>query len=178
MAPGLRLGWMVLPPVVREASLRIKQALDLHTSALTQDVAAHYLASERLAEHVRRVRGDYRARCAVLAEALREAFGAAIEFSEPEGGMFLWARLRSGIDTRQLLERARRRGVIFVPGDTFYTEQPDRATLRLNFTAGTPAQLREGVARLYAAYEELMDTPTDRAHQDQSLGSNSAIARG
>lgn len=159
VAPGLRLGWMVLPPALHEAAAKVKQALDLHTSSLAQEVAAQYLASDRLTGHLQRVRNDYRDRCAALAAALRTTFGSAIDFTEPEGGMFLWARLRSGIDTRQLLDRARRRGVIFVPGDTFYTEQPERATLRLNFTAGTPAQLREGVARLFAAYEELMGTP-------------------
>ena len=159
VAPGLRLGWMVLPPALREAAAKVKQALDLHTSSLAQEVAAQYLASDRLAGHLQRVRSDYRDRCATLAAALRTTFGSAIGFTEPEGGMFLWAHLPSGIDSRQLLDAARRRGVIFVPGDTFYAEQPERATLRLNFTTSTPAQLREGVARLFAAYQELTGTP-------------------
>lgn len=171
VAPGLRVGWMVLPPALREATARIKQALDLHTSTLTQAVAARYLASGRLAEHVERVRADYQRRCAALADALRARFGSSIEFSEPEGGMFLWARLRSGVDTRRLLEAARQRGVIFVPGETFYPDVPERATLRLNFTAGTPAQLAEGAARLFAAHEELLNAA-------QSVGNSCAMARG
>jgi 2-aminoadipate transaminase len=153
VAPGLRLGWLVLPQALAEAAARVKQAMDLHTSSFAQEVAAHYLASGRLPAHLARVREAYRERRRALCGALREAFGAALEFSEPEGGMFLWARFTDGTDTRALLPRALAAGMAYVPGDAFYADaDAPRDRLRLSFTTESPARLREGVARLHAAW--------------------------
>jgi 2-aminoadipate transaminase len=153
VAPGLRLGWLVLPQALAEAAARVKQAMDLHTSSFTQEVAAHYLASGRLPAHLARVREAYRERRRALSEALREAFGAALDFSEPEGGMFLWARFTDGTDTRALLPQALAAGMAYVPGDAFYADaQAPRDRLRLSFTTESPERLREGVARLRAAW--------------------------
>jgi 2-aminoadipate transaminase len=156
VAPGLRLGWLLLPQALAEAAARVKQALDLHTSSFAQEVAAHYLASGRLPAHLARVRAAYRERRRALAEALREAFGAALEFSEPEGGMFIWARFTDGTDTRALLPRALAAGMAYVPGDAFYADaDAPRDRLRLSFTTEAPQRLREGVVRLRSAWEEV-----------------------
>ncbi len=153
VAPGLRLGWLVLPQALAEAAARVKQAMDLHTSSFTQEVAACYLASGRLPAHLARVREAYRERRRALSEALREAFGAALDFSEPEGGMFLWARFTDGTDTRALLPQALAAGMAYVPGDAFYADaDAPRDRLRLSFTTESPERLREGVARLHAAW--------------------------
>jgi DNA-binding transcriptional MocR family regulator len=75
-----------------------------------------------------------------------------LTFSVPEGGMFLWCRFREPIDTTALLEHARERGVIFVPGAAFYPNgDGDTSTLRLSFSTCSPGELREGVRRLESA---------------------------
>ncbi|WP_066338181.1 aminotransferase-like domain-containing protein [Azohydromonas lata] len=153
VAPGLRLGWLVLPTALAEAAARVKQSMDLHTSSFAQEVAAHYLAGGRLPAHLARVRGAYRERRRALCQALREAFGGALEFSEPKGGMFLWARFTDGTDTRALLPAALAAGMAFVPGDAFYAGAAPRDRLRLSFSTETPERLREGVARLRKAWE-------------------------
>lgn len=155
IAPGLRLGWAVLPPLLRASAVKVKQSMDLHTSSFTQEIAAHYLASGRLAEHLTKVRAAYSSRGEALAQALCVTFGDEIEFNRPAGGMFLWGRFKSGIDTRKLLDIARLEGVIFVPGDTFYADSPDHSSLRLSFVTCTEDQLREGVKRLASAYAEI-----------------------
>jgi DNA-binding transcriptional MocR family regulator len=155
VAPGLRLGWLILPQPLAEAAARVKQAMDLHTPSFTQEVATRYLDSGRLEPHLARVRAAYRERRRALCAALQEAFGAALEFREPEGGMFVWARFTDGTDTRALLPRALAAGMAFVPGDAFYAEAAPRDRLRLSFTTETPARLREGVARLHAAWRDM-----------------------
>ncbi len=152
VAPGLRLGWLILPQPLAEAAARVKQAMDLHTPSFTQEIAARYLDSGRLEPHLARVRAAYRERCRALCAALRAAFGAALEFHEPEGGMFVWARFTDGTDTRALLSLALEQGMAFVPGDAFYADAAPRDRLRLSFTTETPDRLREGVARLRAAW--------------------------
>lgn len=153
VAPGLRVGWLVLPRWLRDAVVLVKQAADLHTASFTQEVGRAYLASGRLAGRLAIVRAEYGARCAALAQAARRTFGERLSFVEPDGGMFLWARFTDGTDTRALLPHALARGVMFVPGDAFYADHPDKATLRLNFSACDPDRLREGVARLAEAHD-------------------------
>ena len=67
--------------------------------------------------------------------------------------MFVWARLPDGWDADRLLRRALERDVAFVPGAPFFAGPPDRATLRLSFTAHPPAEIAEGLRRLRAAWE-------------------------
>ena len=84
--------------------------------------------------------------------------------------MFLWCRFREPIDTTALLEHARQRGVIFVPGSAFYPGgNGDPSTLRLSFSTCSPVELREGVRRLESAlraYRECGDSKieTFRSH--------------
>jgi 2-aminoadipate transaminase len=152
VAPGLRVGWLLLPPWLHDAVVRIKQAADLHTSSFAQEIAARYLASGRLPAHLERIRAEYARRRDALVDALREGFGERLAFEVPEGGMFAWARFVDGTDTRALLPYALEQRVMFVPGDCFFVDAPDTASLRLNFSASSPQRLREGVRRLAAAH--------------------------
>lgn len=152
VAPGLRVGWLALPPAMAEAVTRAKQALDLHTSSFAQEVCARYLASGRLAPHLHHIRTHYARRRDALATALQQHFGDNLHFRVPDGGMFLWARFDDGTDTRQLLDAAIARNVAFVPGDAFYPSAADPATLRLNWTAHDADALREAVSRLARAH--------------------------
>jgi DNA-binding transcriptional MocR family regulator len=155
VAPGLRTGWLLLPPWLREAVVLIKQAADLHTSSFAQEVARHYLASGRLPARLAIVRAEYARRRDALAEALQSGFGERLALQVPEGGMFLWGRFTDGTDPRALLPHALERGTMFVPGDAFYVDAADPGTLRLNFSAASPDRLREGARRLLEAHRAL-----------------------
>lgn len=154
IAPGLRVGWLVLPPALANTVSKIKQAVDLHTSSLAQEVAARYLESGRLPGRLVRVRAEYAARRDVLETALRTRFGPRLVFNSTDGGMFLWARFTDGTNTRALLQHALERKVVFVPGDIFYASDADFSTLRLNFTGATVERLRLGVDRLFEAHAD------------------------
>jgi 2-aminoadipate transaminase len=151
VAPGLRIGWLVLPEAVRETAVRIKQAMDLHTSSFAQEIAARYLESNELEERLAVAQRTYAAQCYALVSALRETFADELEFKVPEGGMFLWCRFREPVDTQALLPVARECGVIFVPGSVFHPGGGEPSTLRLSFSAVSPDELREGVRRLRRA---------------------------
>jgi DNA-binding transcriptional MocR family regulator len=160
LAPGLRIGYAVLPEWLRGPVVRTKQALDLHTSTLAQAIAARYLAGGRLEGRMPAMREAYRERRDALCEALGAAFGETLQLTRPDGGMFVWARFTDGTDTTRLLPVARDAGMIFVPGEAFYDAAPDRATLRLSFATATPAQLAEAVSRLASAHRALRERVT------------------
>ncbi len=158
VAPGLRIGWIVAPPPVTNVITRIKQALDLHTSSFTQEIAARYLESGALEQRLSVTREAYATQCETLCSALSDSMSNELTFSIPDGGMFLWCRFREPIDTTALLEHARQRGVIFVPGSAFYPGgNADTSTLRLSFSSCSPGELREGVRRLESALRAYRD---------------------
>ena len=78
--------------------------------------------------------------------------GDAIEFVQPQGGLFVWARLTGAggkvADGNVLAKRAIEKGVAFVPGTPFFCANPDHATFRLSFATADVDKIREGVARL------------------------------
>jgi 2-aminoadipate transaminase len=157
LAPGLRLGWLVLPPAVREQAVICKQGMDLHSSTFTQEVAASYLASGRLEARLPAIRAAYRERNEALAAALDRHLGDRIAYNRPEGGMFLWARLSEPLDASEVLRHAIEEGMIFVPGSAFYADCPDRATLRLSFATAAPDELDVAVQRLSRALGRARD---------------------
>jgi 2-aminoadipate transaminase len=87
-----------------------------------------------------------------MGDALRRELGDAIEFVQPQGGLFVWARLTGAggkvSNGNELAKRAIEQGVAFVPGAPFYATNPDLSTLRLSFATADVGKIEEGVGRL------------------------------
>lgn len=155
IAPGLRTGWMLAPPVIRRACLLAKQLDDLSNPGFTQLTVQRYLAAGRLHAHLPVILEAYRLRADAMRAAMAAHLEGRIDLSVPEGGMFMWGRLRGGISARDLLKRAIEHKVTFVAGDIYYADQTDPGTLRLSFATQQPAQITEAVARLARALNTL-----------------------
>ncbi|MGB4361251.1 MAG: PLP-dependent aminotransferase family protein [Rhodoferax sp.] len=155
LSPGLRVGWMIAPPELLARATMCKQFSDAHTSNLTQAICAHYLTLNRLNPTLAVVRKTYAERARVMAESLRRELGDAIEFNQPQGGMFFWAQLTGAqgkpSNAAEFAKRAIDKLVAFVPGAPFYAHDPDQATLRLSFATADVAKIEEGIARLARA---------------------------
>ncbi|MDR5799189.1 MULTISPECIES: PLP-dependent aminotransferase family protein [Caballeronia] len=155
VAPGLRVGWTVAPLEVTRRCTIAKQTADLCSTPWTQLTAAKYLQSGRLPGHLNFISDAYKAKCDALCNELQGLLDGRIEFLRPEGGMFVWARLISGIDASELLKRAIDRSVIFVPGVAFFASDAELSSLRLSFAAPSVADIKEGVNRLTAAFADI-----------------------
>lgn len=154
VAPGLRIGWTVAPLEIARRCIIAKQTVDLCTTPWSQAVAARYLEDGSLERHLPRITAAYGRKNGALCRALRAGLGDAIAFHQPEGGMFVWARM-PGVDAAQLLACAIDRKVMFVPGKAFFADQPDAAALRLSFAAPGVDAIEEGARRLQQAYQTL-----------------------
>ncbi|CAN7514063.1 PLP-dependent aminotransferase family protein [Acidovorax sp. LjRoot118] len=152
LSPGLRVGWMIAPAELLAKATMCKQFSDAHTSTFAQATAAQYLKAGRMPATLAKVRKVYAERAQAMGDALRKELGDAIEFVQPQGGLFVWARLTGAggkvADGNVLAKRAIEKGVAFVPGTPFYCANPDHATLRLSFATADVEKIREGVARL------------------------------
>jgi len=148
LSPGIRLGWAVAPPPVMEKIVLGKQAADLCTSTLTQYFVREYFAERRWQRYIDDLVELYRGRRDTMVEALRTYFPAEATWTEPEGGLFIWATLPDYIDTSDLLAKALRADVAFVPGAAAYLDGRGRHSMRLNFSGVGDEEIREGVRRI------------------------------
>ncbi|OOG51875.1 PLP-dependent aminotransferase family protein [Polaromonas sp. C04] len=152
LSPGLRVGWMVAPPELLAKATMCKQFSDAHTSTFAQATAAQYLKAGRMPATLAHVRKVYAERAQAMGNALRKDLGDAIEFVQPQGGLFVWARLTGAggkvKDGNELARRAIEKGVAFVPGAPFYANNPDLSTLRLSFATADVGKIEEGIGRL------------------------------
>jgi 2-aminoadipate transaminase len=148
LSPGIRLGWAVAPPPVMEKIVLGKQAADLCTSTLTQFFVREYFAEGRWREYIESLVEIYRGRRDTMLGALGEHFPAEATWTHPEGGLFIWATLPDFIDTGDLLARALREDVAFVPGQAAYVDERGRSSMRLNYSGSEEAEIEEGVRRI------------------------------
>jgi len=152
LAPGLRLGWIVAPPDVIGKLVQLKQSADLHTSTFNQVIAYEVARDGFIDEHVRTIRRVYKERRDVMLQTMDEFFPKEVEWTRPQGGLFLWVTLPDGMDCDRLFKAAVDQNVAFVPGYCFFPEEADGyRNFRLNFSASNPEQIREGIRRLAVA---------------------------
>ena len=158
LSPGLRVGWLIAPPELLSRATMCKQFSDAHTSTFAQATAAQYLKSGRMPATLDKVRQVYAQRAKAMGEALQRELGAAVRFTQPQGGLFFWAYLTGAggapSDGQVLAKLAIDKGVAFVPGAPFYADQPDNSSLRLSFATADEAKIREGMGRLGQAVRE------------------------
>jgi 2-aminoadipate transaminase len=155
IAPGLRTGWMLAPPALRRACLLAKQLDDLSNPGFTQMTVACYLEAGRLDAHLPVILDAYRARASAMRTAIERSLSDWLDLTVPDGGMFMWGRLRSGASSRDLLKLAIEEKVTFVAGDVYYADRADPSTLRLSFATQSPEQIEEAIGRLARALERL-----------------------
>ena len=155
LSPGLRVGWMIGPAELLAKATMCKQFSDAHTSTFAQATAAEYLKAGRMPATLDKVRSVYAQRARTMGDALRQALGDAVSFVQPQGGLFVWARLTGAsgkvADGNEYAKRAIEQGVAFVPGAPFFCANPDPATFRLSFATAPEDKILEGVSRLAKA---------------------------
>ncbi len=157
LSPGLRLGWTAAPrPVLEKLNLG-KQGADLCSAPLSQLFVARYFAELDWREYLRTLTDLYRRRRDTMLDALAEHLPHEATWTHPSGGLFIWATLPDYIDTTDLLARALRDHVAFVPGRAAFMDGRGGSSLRLNFSGVGEDQIREGVRRIGKVVREQVD---------------------
>lgn len=146
--PGLRVGWALAPKALVARLAEAKQMADLHTDQLSQAVLLRFAVSGRLKEHRARVLAAGAERLRTVLEACQRSLPAGTLFTQPQGGMNLWVRLPEPLDAGDLVARAQREGVSYLPGRYFEVSRREPGGLRLSFAALPPEKIRAGLAIL------------------------------
>lgn len=155
--PGLRIGWALVPPSLRERMIIVKEAADLSSSNFAQAMAYRYFAAYPWRETLKELRVIYRERRDAMLEALTEEFPAGVRWTRPQGGFYVWADVGPQLDTRAMLAKAIAARVAYVPGGAFYADGQGASFMRLSYCFPTPERIREGVHRLAGVISEEID---------------------
>lgn len=154
--PGIRLGSITGPEQWITATLKVKQACDLHTALPMQAVALDLFSQHKFEDHLTQLRALYSKHYQALSVALQKNLGGKSHFNPVSGGMFLWLEI-PGHDAQQVASKALESGVAVVPSDAFYPNQNyHTSALRLNFSNSKRSQLRTAVYRLSGVLESLV----------------------
>ncbi|MUN64390.1 aminotransferase class I/II-fold pyridoxal phosphate-dependent enzyme [Kocuria sediminis] len=147
-SPGLRVGWIAAAPAVRARLQIAAEAVTIHPSVLSQELAAAYVASEHWRPSLDRAVALYRSRCAAMMEALETHMPEGVRWTRPAGGFFTWLELGPWTGGGDLLRRAVDHGVVLVPGGACYADGRATTSLRLAYSATPEAEIAEGVRRV------------------------------
>lgn len=151
LSPGLRLGYMVLPPELVEPFLRAKQLTDRHTASLDQAVFAHLIRDGHFERHIRRTRRRNQRRRDALVAALKSAFGTAVAIEGAKAGLHLVVRFRDipAALAGSVAEAAALRSVGIVPAETSAAGAADGAGFLMGYAALEEPDIRQGVTLLH-----------------------------
>ena len=156
VAPGLRNGWVILPSVLVPHFDKAKQSTDLNPNNLTQYLLHHYLMHFDLDAHLKQIREGYASQCRFMAEMVVRYLPAEVQSTCPSGGMFIWLTLPVSVPSDQLIRKTMERGVIFVPGTSFFTSGMGSRHIRMNFTNAWFADIEKGVRIIGEEMEKMM----------------------
>ncbi len=147
ISPGLRVGFLCADPVILRKCVIGKQSSDVHTALLNQAIVAEYLRRDLLKPHVREICGMYKKQLEAMLEGLAHCAGIE-SHTRPEGGLFIFASLKEGMNAGDLMRKCVEKGAAYVPGTHFYAFGGHENTFRLNFSMSSPEEISRGMAIL------------------------------
>ena len=160
-ATGVRVGYGLLPGPLLTAALRVKGNHDFGTTNFLQQLISRALSSGLYEDHVQSLRQRYRKKAAAMVRACREHLPEGVEWTEPTGGLYVWARMPARVKTdlkSKLFAAALKQKMIYVPGNLCYADDPSRRKpnreMRLSFGSGSIPNIKEGIARLGRALKK------------------------
>jgi 2-aminoadipate transaminase len=150
LAPGLRLGWAVASPDILERLALLKLAADTQNSTLNMAATSDYLSRYDIDAHIARAVPVYRHKRDLMLATMAERFPDDVQFTEPDGGLFVWLTFPAGFDATEfmadtLLPEAK---VAYVPGATFFPVEQEPNHARLSFSGVPDERLVRGITEL------------------------------
>jgi DNA-binding transcriptional MocR family regulator len=153
LSPGLRVGWVCGPAALIRRLTLVKQAADLHTATINQQVV-HDIASNHFDSAVTRARAVYAERRDAMIDSLERHAPEGVSWTRPSGGLFVWLTLPPPLHSGDLLGKAIEKNIAFVPGSAFFTDGGGARNLRLSFSLLGRQAIADGVRTLCRLLED------------------------
>jgi len=129
----------------------MKQGADLCSPVLDQMIVSGLFKEGKLEQHIEKIKQNYSRKMKLMLDSLDKYMPKhpEVDWTRPEGGLFLWLSMPSQIDTYKMFKKAvEEEKVAFIPGFAFYHDGSVKNKMRLNFSYSTAEQIAEGIKRL------------------------------
>lgn len=145
LCPGFRVAWMCGDKDIIDKAELLKQGIDLQSNQFSQAQVIEFLKKYDLNKHIEKIRAEYKKRCFLMLDTIKEHFPEEVNYTTPDGGMFIWVELPKEINVDDLLDKAIDAGVAYVSGESFFANNGPKNTMRLNYTTMSEEQIVEGI---------------------------------
>ncbi|MDU6983167.1 MAG: PLP-dependent aminotransferase family protein [Terrisporobacter othiniensis] len=145
LCPGFRVAWMCGDKDIIDKAELLKQGIDLQSNQFSQAQVIEFLKKYDLNKHIEKIRAEYKKRCFLMLDTIKEHFPEEVNYTTPDGGMFIWVELPKEINVDDLLDKAIDAGVAYVSGESFFANNGPKNTMRLNYTTMPEEQIVEGI---------------------------------
>ena len=152
LSPGLRVGYVLAPPAIREKLILANESAILSPATFAQMLISEYLSICDWQKQISEYRSLYKTKRDAAIWALNE-YLPGVETTKPAGGFFLWVSLPEGIDGKQMLPIAVEELVAYTPGTAFYGDGRGKEFIRACFSHPTAENVKVGIQRLAKAIE-------------------------
>jgi 2-aminoadipate transaminase len=156
LCPGLRLAWIMAPTEWMDRMIIAKQGMDLCSPSYTQLLVAEYMKRGLLQAQIEKIRKTYGRKLEFMLQSLAKYMPKGVEWSKPEGGLFLWIKLPKKMSANELFPKAVENKVAYVVGSAFHCNGKGQNTMRINFSYSTEQQIDQGIQRLANMIRENM----------------------
>lgn len=160
LAPGIRIGYVCAHKDIIQKIVVCKQVADVHSTMWSQMLAYRFLKSYDLDEHLAKLRVVYKHKTELMLGEIEKNFSSKIEYTRPQGGLFIWCTLPEGVTTQQMVDfcttAVKEYKVAIVPGTAFEISETDETrSFRLNFSTPTDEAIVKGIGILGKLSKEM-----------------------
>ncbi|ODT65042.1 MAG: GntR family transcriptional regulator [Pelagibacterium sp. SCN 63-23] len=153
--PGLRIGYMVLPPQLVGPMSVARTLLDGHSAPLAQLTLARFMVGGHFGAHIRTMRAIYARRLAILADLVAEHLAGFVEARVPSGGLQMPCLLTCDLPEQAIINAARQAGIELLGLSALHAGGRTRPGFLMGFAAYTPTELEIATRKLAAVFREL-----------------------
>ena len=147
LCPGYRLGWTCASQNILKKFIFVKQVADLQASSISQIEVSKFIDLYNLDNHVKKINEVYARRRDLMLETMKEEFPEGVEYTYPEGGLFIWVELPKHLDSRIIMKDCLANNVAYVPG-SFFPNGGTENCFRLNYSNMSDDRIVEGIKRI------------------------------
>ena len=148
LCPGYRLGWTCASQNILKKFIFVKQVADLQASSISQIEVSKFIDLYNLDNHVKKINEVYARRRDLMLETMKEEFPEGVEYTYPEGGLFIWVELPKHLDSRIIMKDCLANNVAYVPGVSFFPNGGTENCFRLNYSNMSDDRIVEGIKRI------------------------------
>ena len=144
--PGMSLAFVVAPEKLIKSFSYLVSVRMISLDWINQKLLANFMSDGRYREHLQRIRRENRTKADLMCSYLERLKPLDITYLAPKGGVYVWCRLPSALDSRDVARLCAKRGVSVIPGDVFYPNRNGGVHhLRLNFSFESEERIHEGM---------------------------------